>query len=72
MVVLLMQYGADPSLRDAEGCSCIHLACQFGHTAIAGYLIAQGQVGHNWNISNNMILKKCHVAEHDKQLNLHM
>ncbi|XP_072047738.1 palmitoyltransferase ZDHHC17-like [Amphiura filiformis] len=43
MVVVLMQYGADPSIRDAEGCSCVHLACQFGHTAIAGYLIARGQ-----------------------------
>eukprot|EP00057_Strongylocentrotus_purpuratus_P011686 XP_011666160.1 PREDICTED: palmitoyltransferase ZDHHC17 [Strongylocentrotus purpuratus] len=43
MVVLLMQYGADPSLRDGEGCSGIHLACQFAHTPIVAYLIAKGQ-----------------------------
>ncbi|XP_070200273.1 palmitoyltransferase ZDHHC17-like isoform X2 [Littorina saxatilis] len=43
MVVLLMTYGADPSVRDGEGYSCIHLAAQFGHTAIVAYLIAKGQ-----------------------------
>ncbi|KAL8558722.1 hypothetical protein ACOMHN_036389 [Nucella lapillus] len=43
MVVLLMVYGADPSVRDGEGYSCIHLAAQFGHTAIVAYLIAKGQ-----------------------------
>lgn len=37
-----MQAGADPSLRDAEGCSCIHLAAQFGHTALVAYFIARG------------------------------
>lgn len=44
MVVQLMKYGADPSLIDGEGCSCIHLAAQFGHTSIVAYLIAKGQV----------------------------
>lgn len=44
MVVQLMRYGADPSLIDGEGCSCIHLAAQFGHTSIVAYLIAKGQV----------------------------
>ncbi|KAK6192633.1 hypothetical protein SNE40_004074 [Patella caerulea] len=43
MLVLLMSYGADPSLRDGEGCSCIHLSAQFGHTALVAYLIAKGQ-----------------------------
>ncbi|XP_076450296.1 palmitoyltransferase ZDHHC17-like [Babylonia areolata] len=43
MVVLLIAYGADPSVRDGEGYSCIHLAAQFGHTAIVAYLIAKGQ-----------------------------
>ncbi|XP_067855387.1 palmitoyltransferase ZDHHC17 isoform X2 [Heptranchias perlo] len=43
MVVHLMKYGADPSLIDGEGCSCIHLAAQFGHTSIVAYLIAKGQ-----------------------------
>lgn len=42
MVVLLVQYGADPGIRDGEGCSCIHLAAQFGHTAIVAYLLARG------------------------------
>lgn len=37
-----MAAGADPSLRDAEGCSCIHLAAQFGHTALVAYFIARG------------------------------
>ncbi len=44
MVVQLMKYGADPSLIDGEGCSCVHLATQFGHTSIVAYLIAKGQV----------------------------
>ena len=26
-----------------SGCSCIHLAAQFGHTSIVAYLIAKGQ-----------------------------
>ena len=43
MVVLLIQYGSDPSVRDGEGCSAIHLAAQFGHTSIVAYLIAKGQ-----------------------------
>jgi hypothetical protein len=42
-----MKYGADPSLIDGEGCSCIHLAAQFGHTSIVAYLIAKGQVKRN-------------------------
>lgn len=46
MVVQLMKYGADPSLIDGEGCSCVHLAAQFGHTSIVAYLIAKGQVGN--------------------------
>uniref|UniRef100_A0A8C9TM59 Palmitoyltransferase n=1 Tax=Scleropages formosus TaxID=113540 RepID=A0A8C9TM59_SCLFO len=44
MVVQLLKYGADPALIDGEGCSCIHLAAQFGHTSIVAYLIAKGQV----------------------------
>lgn len=43
MVVLLMSYGADPSLVDGEGCAGIHLASQFGHTAIVAFLVAKGQ-----------------------------
>lgn len=41
-IALLMGAGADPSLRDAEGCSCIHIAAQFGHTALVAYFIARG------------------------------
>ncbi|XP_055383554.1 palmitoyltransferase Hip14 isoform X2 [Condylostylus longicornis] len=41
-VVILMSAGADPSLRDAEGCSCLHIAAQFGHTALVAYFIARG------------------------------
>ena len=42
MVVQLLQHGADPLIPDSEGQSCIHLAAQIGHTAIAAYLIAKG------------------------------
>ena len=55
MVVLLMQHGADPDLKDGEGCSGLHLAAQFGHTAIVGYLVA----------------KKCHVNEPDDNGTFH-
>ncbi|XP_050333974.1 palmitoyltransferase Hip14 [Bactrocera neohumeralis] len=41
-VVLLMNAGADPRIRDAEGCSCIHIAAQFAHTALVAYFIAKG------------------------------
>lgn len=40
--LLLMQAGADPDLRDAEGCGCIHLAAQFGHTPVVAFLVTQG------------------------------
>ncbi|KAG1676779.1 Palmitoyltransferase ZDHHC17 [Nymphon striatum] len=43
VVVILLQYGGDPSIRDGEGCSCIHLAAQFGHTALVAYFVAKGQ-----------------------------
>lgn len=39
--VLLMQANADPTARDLEGCEAIHLASQFGHTAVLAYLIAR-------------------------------
>ncbi|PSN53756.1 Palmitoyltransferase Hip14 [Blattella germanica] len=52
-VTLLMQHGADPSLRDGEGCSCIHLAAQFGHTAIVAYFVAKG-VNKNMQDRNGM------------------
>lgn len=41
-VVLLMAAGADPNIRDAEGCACIHIAAQFAHTALVAYFIAKG------------------------------
>lgn len=47
-VVLLMGAGADPSLRDAEGCSCIHLAAQFGHTALVSL-----HINFNTNTTQN-------------------
>ena len=42
MIVLLIQHGADPDIQDVEGYSCVHLAAQFGFTAIIAYLIAKG------------------------------
>ena len=41
MVVKLMAHGADPTFRDGEGCNCLHLAAQLGHTAIVAYLVAK-------------------------------
>ena len=53
IVVMLLQYGADYSIKDREGYTCLHLAAQFGFTAIVAYLIAKGQsvnsqVGVGW------------------------
>lgn len=39
--VVLMKAGADPLLQDAEGSQSVHLASQFGHTAVVAYLIAK-------------------------------
>ena len=41
-VVLLMQHGADPNFHDDEGLACVHVAAQFGHTAVLAYMIAKG------------------------------
>lgn len=41
-IVLLMQHGADPNFVDAEGMACIHVAAQFGHTAVLAYMVAKG------------------------------
>lgn len=41
-VVLLIQHGADPCFVDAEGLACIHVAAQFGHTAVIAYFVAKG------------------------------
>lgn len=40
-VVLLLRAGADAARRDAEGCASLHLAAQFGHTAVVAYLVAR-------------------------------
>ncbi|CAG9860947.1 unnamed protein product [Phyllotreta striolata] len=41
-VVLLIHNGADGAVWDAEGLSCVHLAAQFGHTALVAYFVAKG------------------------------
>ncbi|OWK17420.1 ZDHHC13, partial [Cervus elaphus hippelaphus] len=43
MVILLLQYGADPALIDGEGFCGIHLAVLFQHMPIIAYLISKGQ-----------------------------
>lgn len=40
MVILLMKFGADPTISDGEGLQAIHLAAQFGHTAVIAYMLA--------------------------------
>lgn len=54
MVILLMSNGADPSILDGEGANCLHLAAQFGHTAIVAYFVASGSVDINSPDSNGM------------------
>lgn len=43
MVVLLLNSDADATIFDGEGCNCLHLAAQFGHTAIVAFLISKGE-----------------------------
>ncbi|XP_069713543.1 palmitoyltransferase ZDHHC13 [Phaenicophaeus curvirostris] len=43
MVMLLLKYGADPSLIDGEGYSSLPLAVVFQRLPIVGYLISKGQ-----------------------------
>uniref|UniRef100_A0AC35U580 Multifunctional fusion protein Palmitoyltransferase Autophagy-related protein 13 n=1 Tax=Rhabditophanes sp. KR3021 TaxID=114890 RepID=A0AC35U580_9BILA len=42
MVALLVKNGADPSLKNGEGFSAIHVAAQFGCTPVVAYLLAKG------------------------------
>ena len=35
--------------RDGEGCGCLHLAAQFGLTALVAYLVARGQQNLNYH-----------------------
>lgn len=69
MVVQLMKYGADPSLIDGEGCSCVHLAAQFGHTSIVAYLIAKGQVG-NADTAAYLSKGNYHLTVHKQSANV--
>lgn len=49
--VILMNANADPALRDAEGCSCLHLAAQFGHTALVGIRPPfRAHLGETWEL----------------------
>ena len=41
MVILLMRYGANPYIMDAEGLNCLHIAAQLGFTDIMAYLIGR-------------------------------
>nr|XP_033783914.1 palmitoyltransferase ZDHHC13 [Geotrypetes seraphini]XP_033783915.1 palmitoyltransferase ZDHHC13 [Geotrypetes seraphini] len=43
MVILLMTYGADPSLIDGEGYCSIHLAVLFQHMPLIAYFLSKGQ-----------------------------
>ena len=42
MVVYLMSAGANAQLADGEGYTSLHLAAQFAHAPILGYLLAKG------------------------------
>ena len=54
MVILLMSNGSDPTIYDGEGANCLHLAAQFGHTAIVAYYIASQSVDINSADVNGM------------------
>ncbi|KAJ6667121.1 hypothetical protein lerEdw1_017099 [Lerista edwardsae] len=43
MVILLLKFGADPTLIDGEGYSSLHLAVLFQHMPVIAYLISKGQ-----------------------------
>lgn len=58
-VVLLMNAGADPLIKDAEGCAAIHLAAQFGHTAVVAYLIARNVSPDNYDGGGMTALMWC-------------
>lgn len=40
--ILLIKHGADPMVYDGEGFQSLHLAAQFGHTAVCAYLLSHG------------------------------
>ncbi|KAF8569946.1 hypothetical protein P879_02402 [Paragonimus westermani] len=42
MVHLLLQHGADPTVRDNTGLACIHVAVQMGSVPVIIYLLARG------------------------------
>lgn len=42
MVALLMNHGADPSIKDGEGSAAIHIAAQYSFWPIVAYLVAKG------------------------------
>lgn len=44
MVALLIEKGADPSIRDGEGAAAVHLAAQFGFWPICAYLVARSSI----------------------------
>lgn len=53
IVVLLLQHGANPEILDGEGCASIHLAGQFGFSAILAYFVAKG-INVNFQDKNGM------------------
>merc|ERR1711935_690189 len=44
MVALLIEKGADPSIRDGEGAAAVHLAAQFGFWPICAFLVARSGI----------------------------
>ncbi|XP_053140533.1 palmitoyltransferase ZDHHC13 [Hemicordylus capensis] len=43
MVILLLKFGADPTLIDGEGYSSLHLAVLFQHMPVIAYLVSKDQ-----------------------------
>ena len=54
MVILLMRYGANPYIMDAEGLNCLHIAAQLGFTDIMAYLIGREIV--SWSSECQLVL----------------
>jgi ankyrin repeat protein len=53
IVQRLISYGADWTLRDAQGCGAFYIACAWGHVLTASYLLGKGADINEVNMKGN-------------------